>query len=137
MNLPPSRAIPKTRFAFVCSLFCLLAPLAAESVPAPPAATGPAPTKPLPAPAYVMSVVCFSDTLGTKPEWIFVVGSIAYRTLEDFKKGIAHFPKGSTLTWDPGCKRLGGEPLETEAALKDFVAYCESQGVKFVRVPSG
>jgi hypothetical protein len=82
-----------------------------------------------------MSVVCFADTIGKKPEWIFVVGTVAYRTLEDFKKGIAHFPKGSALTWDPGCKRLGGEPFETAGALKEFEAYCESKGSS--RVPSG
>src|SRR5262245_32128077 len=85
-----------------CWLVPLLAPAQADQ-------PAPIPAAPKP-PAYVMSVVCFADTIGKKPEWIFVVGTIAYRSLEDFKKGIAHFPKGSTLTWDPGCKRLGGEP---------------------------
>ncbi len=90
------------------------------------------------APAYTMSIACFSDTLSSeKREWIFVLGGVAFRSLDALKEGVSHFPKGSTLTWAPGCKRIGGEPLETEAELKAFAEHCAAHGIKFVLVPSG
>lgn len=88
-------------------------------------------------PAYTMSIACFTDTIDTRPEWIFVVGGNAYRSLDALKDGITHFVKGSSLTWAPSCKRFGGEPLSSETELKDFEAHCKSHGVRFILVPSG
>jgi hypothetical protein len=104
--------------------------VAAAEPAAPPAAASTAP-------AYTMSIACFSDTLGKKPEWIFVLGTVAFRSLDDLKKAITHFPKGSTLTWAPGCKRIGGEPLSGEGELNAFRAHCEAHGIRFILVPSG
>lgn len=90
-------------------------------------------------PAYVLSIARFSDTvgLGNKPEWIFVIGGSAYRTLDALKAGVTRFPSGSSLTWAPGCCRIGGEPLSTSEELKDLKAHCESHGIRFVLVPAG
>jgi hypothetical protein len=41
-----------------------------------------------------------------QPEWIFVVGSTAYRSLGALKAGIKHFLKDSTLTWPPSGKLI-------------------------------
>ena len=99
-------------------------------------AADPTPASPQ-APAFVMSIACFSDTMATKPEWIFVVGGTAFRSLEALKDGITHFPKRSTLTWAPSCLRLGGEPLSTEAELKSFEEHCKTHGIQFILIPSG
>ncbi len=85
-----------------------------------------------------MSIACFSDTLTTRPEWIFVVGSTAFRSLNALKAGITHFPKGSTLTWRPSGKSIegGGEPLTSDADRKAFAAHCASHGIRFILVPA-
>jgi hypothetical protein len=88
-------------------------------------------------PAFVMSIACFADTIATKPEWIFVVGGSAFRSLDALKNGLTHFPNGSSLTWAPSCKRMGGEPLSTDAELKAFEAHCKRHGIKFILIPSG
>jgi hypothetical protein len=97
-----------------------------------------APVRVLPPQAYTMSTVCFSDTIATKrPEWIFIIGGTAYRSLDALKERITHLPTGSTLTWDPGCIRIGGEPLTSAEDLQAFEAHCKTHGIRFVRVPSG
>ncbi len=38
---------------------------------------------------------------------------------------------------DPGCKRMGGEPLLTsEEEMEQFRRFCEQKGVNFVLLPS-
>jgi hypothetical protein len=75
---------------------------------------------------------------GRKP-YIFVINSVAaYRTLDGLKEYLRRLPKGSTLTWAPGCFRIGGEPLlSSEQEMRDFKAFCESCGINFVLVLSG
>ena len=75
----------------------------------------------------------------TGKDYIFVInGVLAYRTLDGLKKHIKELPKGSTLTWTPGCCRIGGEPLlSSEEEMREFKAFCESCGIAFVLVPSG
>ena len=72
-------------------------------------------------------------------DYIFVIGGVvAYRTLDGLKKHIKELPKGSTLSWAPGCCRIGGEPLlSSEEEMRNFKAFCESCGIAFVLVPSG
>ena len=71
-------------------------------------------------------------------EYIFVVGNVAYKTVDALKEGISHFPKGSTLDWNPGCKQSGEEPLlSSEKDLESFKAFCEKAGVKLTIHPGG
>ena len=111
------------------TIVCLLAAPALNASEAPATASQP--------PAYTMAIACFSDTVAARPEWIFVLGGVAFRSLEALKDGITRFPRGSTLTWAPSCKRIGGEPLSSEAELEDFAAHCKSHGIRFILVPSG
>jgi hypothetical protein len=46
-------------------------------------------------------------------------------------------PAGGTLEWSPGCKRIGGEPLETAEALAELKAFCAARGVTLVHIPGG
>jgi hypothetical protein len=72
-------------------------------------------------------------------EYVFVInGVVAFRSLDGLKKYIRELPKGSTLTWAPGCLRLGDEPLlSSRDEMERFKAYCRSCGIRFVLVPSG
>jgi hypothetical protein len=77
--------------------------------------------------------------VGTEPsEWVFVVGHVGFKSLDSFKEFVGRLPKGSTLEWAPGCKRMGGEPLlSSEEEMEGFRKFCEERGIRFVLVPSG
>ena len=50
----------------------------------------------------------------------------------------ASLPPGTTLRWNPGCVRLGGEPLlSSESELDEFQTFCLEHRIDFVLVPSG
>jgi len=73
-----------------------------------------------------------------KPEYVFVVGEIGFRSVAALKSFVESLPKNSVLRWAPGCKRSGDEPLlSSDAAMEDFRSHCSRHGVKFVLVPSG
>jgi hypothetical protein len=45
---------------------------------------------------------------------------------------------GTTLQWDPGCKRMGEEPLlSAPAEMEAFKRFCSEHKIHFVLVPSG
>ena len=46
-------------------------------------------------------------------------------------------PANATLEWAPGCKRIGGEPLETVEEVEALKAFCLERNVKFVQIPGG
>lgn len=74
---------------------------------------------------------------GEPKQYVFVIGMVAYKTLDGLKTFLKGLPKDSTLTWAPGCCRIGGEPLNSEDEMKKFKEFCESIGIKFTLVPSG
>ena len=76
---------------------------------------------------------------GTPHQHVFTVnGSIAFRTVDGLKQYLELQPKGSTLTWSPGCNRIGNEPLlGSSEEMKKFSDFCKSIGIKFVLIPSG
>jgi hypothetical protein len=87
-------------------------------------------------PAYELKLVYLFD--GPETEFIFVVGNSGFRTVESLRRFLASRPAGTTLRWNPGCVRLGGEPLlSSETEMELFVAFCREHGIDFVLVPSG
>jgi len=72
-------------------------------------------------------------------QYIFIMnGVVAFKTLDGLKRHLMNEPKGSTLTWAPGCDRMGQEPLlRSKQEMQDFMTFCDSIGLKFVLVPSG
>jgi hypothetical protein len=65
-------------------------------------------------------------------------GVAAFRTLEGLKRSLIGHPKGSTLSWAPGCMRSQDEtPLDTGINSKAFKAFCDSIGVEFIVEMSG
>jgi hypothetical protein len=87
-------------------------------------------------PAYELKLVYLFD--GPETEFVFVVGNSGFRTVESLRRFLASRPAGTTLRWNPGCVRLGGEPLlSSETEMESFVAFCREHGIDFVLVPSG
>lgn len=85
-----------------------------------------------------MSLARVADA-GEPKQYIFVInGVVAYKTLEGLQKYLKDIPKGSSLTWAPGCCRIGNEPLlGSNEEMKRFKEFCESVGIKFTLIPSG
>lgn len=85
-----------------------------------------------------MTLAWIADA-GEPKQCVFVInGVVAYKTLDGLKKYLKDIPKGSSLTWAPGCGRIGNEPLIGSAdEMKKFKEFCESIGIHFTLVPSG
>ena len=72
------------------------------------------------------------------PEFIFVVGSVGFKSVASLKKFLGNLPSGSILEWAPGCRRIGSEPLlSSEQEMEEFKAFCAEKNIVFVLVPSG
>lgn len=107
---------------FLCGL---MAPVFAEDA------------KPIPE-NLTMTLAWIADA-GEPKQYVFVInGVVAYNTLDGLKTYLKNLPKGSSLTWAPGCCRFGNEPLLGSAdEMKKFMEFCESIGITFTLVPSG
>lgn len=68
-------------------------------------------------------------------EFELKLGNSTYSSVEELQAAITKLPKGTQITWAPGCCLLGGEPLQ--AHWKDFKALCDKQGIILVVIPSG
>ena len=89
-----------------------------------------------PPPAYELRLISIFETPET--EFVFVIGNSGFRTVEGLKDFLATRPAGTTLTWSPGCIRIGGEPLlSSESEMDEFKRFCVEHGIEFVLIPSG
>ena len=85
-----------------------------------------------------MTLAWIADA-GEPKQYVFVInGVVAYKTVDGLKKYLKDIPKKSTLTWAPGCCRIGNEPLiGSQEEMKKFKDFCKTTGIQFVLVPSG
>lgn len=80
---------------------------------------------------------------GMQPlQWVFVVvtpeGYVWVSTHEKLQWSVEQaVPAKATLEWAPGCKRMGGEPLESAQELEALAAFCKKRDVNFVHIPGG
>ena len=80
---------------------------------------------------------------GTAPmQWVFIIvtpeGYPWVGTAEKLRWMIEQaVPAGATLEWNVGCKRIGGEPLDTVQELDALKAFCTERNVKFEHIPAG
>jgi hypothetical protein len=113
--------------------FILVAPLHSLFAISPevPPATQPAPRH------QTMNLVLVQDA--SPREYIILLDqNYAFKTLDGLKKHIASLPTDSSITWSPGCCRIGGGPLLSDPkALADFQAHCKTHKVTLVIVPAG
>ena len=88
------------------------------------------------APLYEMKLVYLFDRPET--EFLFVIGNSGFRSVAALQEFLASSPAGTTLRWNPGCVRLGGEPLlSSDDEMEGFRAFCREHQINFVLVPSG
>jgi hypothetical protein len=83
---------------------------------------------------YELRIAQYEDTYRKTPQYVYLFGDVAYRSLDGVKKFISIIPKGSIIEWRPGC--MGPRPL-SESEEDELKAFCETKGIKFVHVPSG
>ena len=89
-------------------------------------------------PKYRMELIWLADSDEGEREYIFLVGSVGFKSVEGLKKFVASLARGSVIEWDPGCLRRGGEPLLSSAEeMKAWMEFCEEHGIKFILVLSG
>jgi len=88
--------------------------------------------------SLTMTLAWIADA-GEPAQYVFVInGVVAYKTLDGLKKYLKDIPRGSSLTWAPGCCRIGNEPLIGSAEeMMKFKEFCESVGIKFTLGPAG
>lgn len=87
---------------------------------------------------FELQQIQYGITSGSIPDdFVFTLGSFAYRSLTELKIGISRLPKGSTVVWAPSCMVFGGEPLNNADNLAALRAYCEAVGISLVIRPSG
>ena len=87
-------------------------------------------------PAYELELVYLFD--GPETEFIFVIGNSGFRTVASLEDFLASRPPGTILRWNPGCVRVGGEPLlSSETEMEEFEAFCLARDIRFVLAPSG
>ena len=84
-----------------------------------------------------LKLVRYAESKSTYPEWVIMMGGLAYRSVEELKKGVERLPRGSEIVWDPGCDISGGELLRSKDEFADFKKHCESLGIILRVVPSG
>ena len=70
-------------------------------------------------------------------QWVFIIvtpeGYPWVGTDEQLRPMIEKaVPANATLEWVSGCKRVGGEPLDTAEALDALKAFCAARNVNFV-----
>ena len=92
-----------------------------------------------PKPEELTMTLAWVADAGEPKQHVFVInGVVAYKTVDGLKRHLQGVPKGTRLTWAPGCGRIGGEPLlASQEELQKFREFCESHGITFVLVPSG
>lgn len=88
-------------------------------------------------PEHLTMTLAWVADAGEPNQYVFVINNVvAYKTVAGLKRYLKNVPKGSTLTWDHGCCRIGSGPeLSAPDELKKFEDFCESIGLKLV--PSG
>ena len=71
-------------------------------------------------------------------EFIFVIGKVKFKSVASLKNFVGNLPPGSTLEWEPGCLRMGGEPLlSSRQEMDDFKAFCAERNITLILIPSG
>ncbi|MCC7249266.1 MAG: hypothetical protein IT473_11655 [Lysobacter sp.] len=75
---------------------------------------------------------------GKMPRFSFSIDALRFDSVETLKTYLARLPRGSVVTWSPGCRRLGGETLlSSQREMEEFRAFLEAHGIRLNLIPSG
>ena len=95
-------------------------------------------TKETEPPKYRMELIWVADGDEGDAEYIFLIGSVGFKTVEGMKKFVAGLAAGSVIEWAPGCLRRGNEPLLSSAEeMEAWRKFCEEHAIQFILIPSG
>lgn len=87
-------------------------------------------------PEHRMDLIYAFD--GKMPRFSFSIDALRFDSVETLKTYLARLPRGSVVTWSPGCRRLGGEPLLSSLReMEEFRAFLEAHGIRLNLIPSG
>lgn len=88
-------------------------------------------------PKYKMELVMIFEE--DKPvQYIFVLnGSVGFKSVEALKKFVVKRPSGTVIEWRPSCLVMEDQPFRTEKEIADFRAFCKSNNINFILLPSG
>ena len=68
----------------------------------------------------------------------FTVDGKKFASVRALKKFLAKQPEGSIVEWDPGCVRIGDQPLlSSKRDMDDFRQFLKKQKLKLVVIPAG
>ncbi|MDB6151549.1 MAG: hypothetical protein JWL90_2 [Chthoniobacteraceae bacterium] len=83
---------------------------------------------------YRFELVCIP---GSQPvEWLFVIASTGFKTVDALKQAIAKLPKGSVLEMQKRGHRSPSEPLfSSEPEIEALTQYARSYEVNIIQVP--
>jgi hypothetical protein len=69
---------------------------------------------------------------------VFVVGGQKFGTIDALKTFLDKQAAGTTVVWDPGCVRIGNNPLlSSEKEKTELRNYLEKRSIKLVIMPTG
>lgn len=64
-------------------------------------------------------------------EFFFELNGKRYDSVDTLKSGILSLERGTVIVFRPGCRRFGGEPLDSPLEYKELGTYCELHGIIF------
>jgi len=71
-------------------------------------------------------------------EYFFKIGGIGFKSLASLKDFLGKQKPGTVVQWNPGCRRMGNEPLlSSPEEMEAFKSFLEEKGVHLVLIPSG
>ena len=66
-------------------------------------------------------------------EEVIVAEGQMFKSVETLKKFLDNKPSGTTVVWDPGCVRIGKNPiLSSVKEIRELKNYLEKRGIKLV-----
>ena len=69
---------------------------------------------------------------------VLVTEGRRFNSVTSLKKYLGKQPAGSTVEWDPGCVRVGNNPLLSSGEeINDLREFLEKRGITFVVFPAG
>lgn len=61
--------------------------------------------------------------------FFFELNGKRYDSVDALKSGILSLERGTVILFRPGCRRFGGEPLDSPSEYNELGTYCEVHGI--------
>ncbi|MGY8767485.1 MAG: hypothetical protein ACKVH8_03495 [Pirellulales bacterium] len=85
-----------------------------------------------------LSIARVVDSEKPNEQLLIINGILAFQTKAGLEKYLTELPAGSKVTMDPGCCRIGTEPLiGSSEEMQAFQEFCKTNKIKLIVIPSG